>query len=93
MAIMAAPLTAREAAMAQATKADFEKAAAGREQPGGSSDGKKSERPQADHNLEPSIQDKKAGASLDKAPSRERYERIRDTQAARNPGRDHSPSR
>jgi len=93
MPIMAAPLTAREAAMAQATKSDFEKAAAGREQSGGSSDGKKAERPQADHNLEPSIQDKKAGAVLDKVPSRERYERIRDSMAARNPGRDHSLTR
>lgn len=78
--------------MARATKAEFEKAAAGH-QPGGSSDGKKAERPEASLNIEPSIQDKKTGAVLDKAPSRERYERIRDSMAARNPGRDHSLSR
>lgn len=65
MPIMAAPLDAREAAMARALKRDFEKAAAGH-QPGGAADGKKAERPESNHNLEPAIQDKKAGAILDK---------------------------
>ena len=87
------PMDPQEAKLAREMQTTFNRAAAGQEKPGGSSGGKKAERPQATHDIEPSIQDKKAGAALDKSAGRERFEQIKQSLAARSQSRSHDLSR